>query len=408
MSFNEREAAEWTQGVEAENAKLLNVVQKSLADGAARGFPEPPGENLEDILMASQEAKDKLVQVNGKIYEDRRAIIFSEYEFALKIMTKVMALAMELYRQQIFNALEIEQSEVQAAYRRSEADVKRLNSETEKRQVAIIRDRATAQNQIAVLKEQLVQAQENTLPYESALVAAQLETAEMQLQIIQSIWQIIAAQKVELVADQRKLVALQNLLAAEQILLAVKQAMVPYYIEKAQAEENLATATIDNIPIQEALIKLGYGRLDLETATQYVAHLLRAAEENVNLATATYTQVKEANWLTRIQNEETLAQYKNTIQSEILGKKLTLEEEEALYMLNLHLARETITVDNEVTLENYERTNLTEQLTSLLDTMKKECTAHVAEIIASATQTHRSTTEFKLQRLIESGTTLAP
>jgi hypothetical protein len=76
-SFNERESAEWTQGVEQENARLLVTVDKALADGAARGFCEPPGENLDAILQAGQEAKDKLILVNGKIYDDRRAIIFS-------------------------------------------------------------------------------------------------------------------------------------------------------------------------------------------------------------------------------------------------------------------------------------------------------------------------------------------
>ncbi len=65
MSFNEREAAQWTQGVEEENAKLLNTVEKVLADGATRGFVEPPGENLEVILMARQVAKDRLVRVAG-------------------------------------------------------------------------------------------------------------------------------------------------------------------------------------------------------------------------------------------------------------------------------------------------------------------------------------------------------
>ena len=37
-SFNERESAEWTQGVEQENARLLVTVDKALADGAARGL----------------------------------------------------------------------------------------------------------------------------------------------------------------------------------------------------------------------------------------------------------------------------------------------------------------------------------------------------------------------------------
>ncbi len=364
MSFDKLESAKWTIGVEKENAKLLNTIEKALNDSAARGFCEPPGENLEMILMASQEAKEALVAINGEIYQDRRSIIFSEYEFSLKIMIRVLTLGMELYRENIFNALSIEQSEVQAAFRRGEADIKRLNSDTERRQIAIIRDRATAQDQIAILKAQLVVAQQGTLPYESALVAAELHTAEMKLQIIQSIYQIIAAMKVELVAEQRKVVALQDLLAAEQVLLTVKQAMVPFYLEKATAEEKLAAAETANMPIQEALIKLGFARLDLATAGQYVDHILRQAEENVKLANASYIQVEEANRVTRMQNE--------------------------------------------ITLDQHSLVNLTRKLTSLLENMDEQTQNKVEEILASATQitSYQSTTES--QEVIQSGTTILP
>ncbi len=279
-------------------------------------------------------------------------------------MVRVLTLAMELYREEIFNALSIEQSEVQAAFRRGEADVQRLNSQTEKRMVVIITEKANAQNQIANLKDQLVVAQEGTLPYESALVAAELQTAEMRLQIIQSIYQIIAAMKIEIVAEQRKVVALQDLLAAEQILLVVKQQMVPFYLEKATAEEQLAAAETANLPIQEALIKLGYGRLDLATAGQYVDHILRTAEEQVKLANAEYVTAEEANRVTQIQNEIVLDQR--------------------------HLV------------------NLTQKLTSLLENMDAQTRNKVEEILASATKIRLDETSTESQEVIQSGTTILP
>ncbi|MGA2159852.1 MAG: hypothetical protein ABSG90_11625 [Dehalococcoidia bacterium] len=528
-SFNERESAEWTQGVEQENARLLVTVDKALADGAARGFCEPPGENLDAILQAGQEAKDKLVLVNGKIYDDRRAIIFSEYDFALKILVRVMTLAMELYRVEIFDALEIEQTQVQAAFRKGQADVKRLDSDTELRMVAIIRDKATAQAQIAALKAQLVQAQTNDLPYEAALLAAQLQTAEMKLQIIASIWQIIAAQKVELVADQAKVaalqdllvaernlvavqqgvlpyeqalllaqlatavmrlqeippinqeiaaekveiaadydklaadqaklaaqrvlvtdqeatvpyesvlvaaglqtaemklqeipaidaeiaaekvevaadqakvMALQNLLTADQALVAIKLAMVPYYIQKADAELQLAAAETANLPIQTALVNLGYGRLEVEVVKEYVDHLLRVAEENKKLVDANLVTAEEANRLIRTQNEETLAAYRNQIQAELLAKKLTLDEEEVLYGLQTPLARETIRVNNEVGLENYDRTLLTEKLTSLLTNLQARAQSEAAQIAASVVQRFNRETTSLVEKTIQAG-----
>ena len=69
MTYNQRESAEWALGVDAEAEKLLSGVDKALADGAARGFPAPPGDTLEAILMAGQDAKGKLAEVNGKIHD---------------------------------------------------------------------------------------------------------------------------------------------------------------------------------------------------------------------------------------------------------------------------------------------------------------------------------------------------
>src|SRR5208337_3175350 len=253
-------------------------------------------------------------------------------------------------------------SEVQAAFRRGEADVQRLNSQTEKRMVSIIQDKANAQNQIAILKAELVVAQEGTLPYESALVAAELQTAELRLQIIQSIYQIIAATKVEIVAEQRKVVALQDLLAAEQLLLVVKQQMVPFYLEKATAEEQLAAAETANLPVQEALIKLGYGRLDLATAGQYVDHILRLAEEQVKLANAEYVTAEEANRVTQIQNE--------------------------------------------IVLDQHNLINLTRKLTTLLENMDEQTRNKVQEILAGATQIKTIDATRTSQEVIQSGTSL--
>jgi len=402
-SFNRRESAEWAQGVEAAADKLQVSVDKALADGAARGFPAPPGETLGLILAMGQETKEQLVQVNGKIYDERRAILFSEEEFALKVLVKVATLGMELYREELFNALSLEQAEVQARVQRGQADIKRLNSETEARQGAIIRDHAAAQEQIAVLKEQLVAAQAATLPYETLLVKAQLVAAEKKLEIIGSIYQVVAAEQLELVAENRRRAALQDLLAAQQVLVAIKREMVPFYVEKAQAEEDLAAAIIQEIPIKEALERLGYDRLDLKTASEYVGHLERDAQEQVELARAALTRATVVTRFLQTQSRELLLEHTNKVQKEILAKKLALEKEETKYQLDTRLSREAILVNDSVQLKTRDIANLNAELACLIQNLGARGGDEASKVAASGNTTafHHVVTDFS--RHIRSG-----
>jgi predicted nucleotide-binding protein (sugar kinase/HSP70/actin superfamily) len=192
-------------------------------------------------------------------------------------------------------------------------------------------------------------------------------------------------------------------LTADQALVAIKLAMVPYYIQKADAELQLAAAETANLPIQTALVNLGYGRLEVEVVKEYVDHLLRVAEENKKLVDANLVTAEEANRLIRTQNEETLAAYRNQIQAELLAKKLTLDEEEVLYGLQTPLARETIRVNNEVGLENYDRTLLTEKLTSLLTNLQARAQSEAAQIAASVVQRFNRETTSLVEKTIQAG-----
>jgi len=178
---------------------------------------------------------------------------------------------------------------------------------------------------------------------------------------------------------------------------------VLYYIQKADAELQLAAAETANLPIQTALVNLGYGRLEVEVVKEYVDHLLRVAEENKKLVDANLVTAEEANRLIRTQNEETLAAYRNQIQAELLAKKLTLDEEEVLYGLQTPLARETIRVNNEVGLENYDRTLLTEKLTSLLTNLQARAQSEAAQIAASVVQRFNRETTSLVEKTIQAG-----
>lgn len=391
MTFNRRESAEWTLGVDVEAEKLQAGVDKALADGAARGFPAPPGDTLAAILAAGQGAKGKLVEVDGKIYETRRGVIFQEDEYALSVLVKLAKLAMEIYRAEIFDALEIEQEQVVALRETSRADVERMNAETELRQKAIIQQRAEAERQIIVYKQQLVAAETTTLTAETILIQAQLATAEKKLEIIASIYLVLAAEELVVQAEQRRAASLQKVLAAELIVAGIKKEMVPFYIAKATALENYAQAIIADLPVQEALIRLGYDRIDLKTTEEYAGHLEKEQQEELELLREQFVRSNTAMELTRLQNHRLLLEYRNKVQALILEQKKTLQEDEIAFRLTTGLSREAIGVNNEVAVTRHEITNLSQELGSIVANLGARAQSVAQAIAASATRISKHT-----------------
>ena len=369
MTFNSRESAEWALAVDAEAEKLLTGVDKVLADGAARGFPAPPGDTLAAILTAGQGAKEKLVETDGKIHDTRRGVLFQQQEFFLNVLVKLAKLAMELYREQIFDVLAIEEEQVKALRETSLADVERRNAETELRQRAIIMAHAEAERQIIVYKAQLVKEETTTLTAETILVQAQLATAEKKLEIIASIYLVLAAEEQVVQAEQRRAASLQKVLAAELIVAGIKKEMVPFYIQKAKAIEDYAAAIIADLPVEEALIRLGYDRLDLKTTEEYAGHLEREQQEELELLKEEFIRAHTAAEMTRLQNRRLLLEYRNQIQTLIQEQKKVLQEDEVAFRLATGLARETITVNNDVQEIQHSISNLSAELVSILQNM---------------------------------------
>jgi hypothetical protein len=384
MEFNRTESAKFAQAADELMDKLTDGVEKALAENAGRGFPFASGNTLAAILAAGQDFKGKLTEANGKIYEERRGVIFQEQEFVLGLMVKIAKLAMELYREEIMNALAVEQAEVEALRDQGQADVIRLNAEVDLRQRAIIRDRAEAEYRINALKAALVVAETETLVSEGQLITAQLATAEKKLEIIDSIYQVLAAEELVLAAENRRADSLQKVLAAQQVLAVIKQEMVPYYIKKANARVELAEAITQEIPIKEAIEKLGYDRIALKDSDEDASHLIRAAEDEFEIAKETWTRANKATELARTQSRRLLQEYANNIRSRILDKRTQLEKDGVDLKLDTSLARHQITMDSEKSLTNREISNLSEELSTLLANIVIKTNAHVAAINATA------------------------
>jgi|WetSurMetagenome_2_1015567.scaffolds.fasta_scaffold159231_1 hypothetical protein len=389
MSFNLTESAKWAQANQKVIGDLHTGVDKALADAAARGFPAPPGGTLTTILSAIQEAKAKLTEANGKIYEERRADLFQQEEFAMKIIVQAAKLGMELYREELLNALAIEQAEAMAERDRGRADVERMNSEIDARQVAIIQARAEMEHRITVLKAQLVEAEAGTLVYETALINAQVATAEKKLEIINSIYLVLAAEELVLAAEHRRAETLTTLLAAENVVAEVKRAMVPLYIEKAGARRELADAITKDIPVQKAIVELGYDRVDLENRKEFAAHLLRLAENELELAKAGWTRANNVLTLTQLQSRRFLQAHENDVQKKVLELKESLVNDGLDFRLFMKLANLELSEGNETKIMTADVANTSKELDAIVDGL-----AYRAESQARAIMSGKKTSSY--------------
>jgi hypothetical protein len=403
MAYPREESAKFAQAASEVMGKYEDAKDKLLVADATRGFAAPSGDTLSDLLAVGQEAKGKLTEINGKIYEERRGILFQQEEFAMKVLVQVAKLAMELYRDELMNALAIEQAEAAALRDTGRADVERMNAEVDTRQVAIIRDRAEVERRITILKNALVAAETTTLGSERALINAQLATAEKKLEIIDSIYQVLAAEQLVLAAENRRAATLEVLLEAQLVVAGIKKEMVPFYVEKAKAREALAGAIKAEIPIKEAIEKLGYDRIELEDTKQAADHTTREAEEEVEMARLAWTRANKATEFARMQSRRLLQEYANRIRAEILEKKKTLDMDGIEFKLSTSLARQAIGVNNDVAVTDHEIANLTAELISILVNMQNRATDEAAKIIASSDTLSTSTVVATSYRRITEG-----
>ena len=403
VPFDRKESALWTQAVDKTAIELKATTEKILADNAGRGFPLPAGSALWAILHAGQDAKDKLTEGNGKIYEERSKDLFEIDEFVLKVLIRVAKLAFESYREQIFNALALEQAQAAATTERSHADVERQNLETEKRTVAIIQQKAELEQSIIPLQQQLVALETQTLGSERVLVQAQLETAEKKLEIIDSIYRVLAAEQLVLAAENRRAAALQRWLAAELIVAGIKQEMVPFYLQKASAQEALALAITQEIPVTEALIRLGYDRIALKDAEEAARHVEAEAQDDLELLKEQAIRANTTMELTRMANHRLLLEYRNIIQAQVMELKKAIQEDEVTFRLATGLEREAIGVNNEVALTHHEIGNLTQELINFLQNIVNRATDHAATVRDGASTRTWSAHDANKSRRIQEG-----
>jgi hypothetical protein len=361
-----QDAARWGQALNKTVKEFTQAVEKQLDGSAARGFPAPPGGDLDAIITAGQEAKAQLVEANGKIYDIESQVLFDEEALRQKVKVTLARLAMELYRVEIMDALELEQARIDQAVQEQRADVERWLAEIESRQVHIIRDRALVEQSLLVLQKELVATQEATIPLQRTLVEEEYQTALKRLEIINSIYQVLAAEQLVLVAERQKAASLQQVLAAHRIIAALKEEMVPYYLMEADAEQQLAVAVTQEAQAKKQLELLGYERLRLRWSQEDADHLTRAAELDYEVVKAERERAEAALRLAREQAQITIANYRNQVQANIIQLRKALEEEKIYLNLSSHLTRQHNNIIAEEMVLTDELKNLSAELATFL------------------------------------------
>jgi hypothetical protein len=384
--FSRTESAKWALESQKVVGELQDGVEKALSEAASRGFPAAPGVTLAAILAASQDAKGKLTEANGKIYEDRRGVIFQEEEFLIKTIVQVARLAMEMYRAELLNALEIEQAQNLALRDQGLADVARQTSEVEGRQAAIIMGRAEAERQVIGFKVALANAERQTMESEVALANAQLATATKKLEIIDSIYQVLAAEELVLAAERQRAAAEEQVLAAKRELAEVKQGMVVFYQEKASAKTALSRAIAAEVPDKIALEMLGYDRAALKTASGEVEHGVRMAEMILEVSRARLAKATAAVELARAQSQTAIAEFSNAAQASINASRSSAGMTQISTHVATQLGHAAIEVNNGVAVAQHEATLLSSELRSILANLASRASNEATKVSASANQ----------------------
>ncbi len=397
------EAAKWSQAANVGADKYEETKTRLLDDAAARGFPAPTGDALSSLLLVGQDMKNKLTEANGKLYAEGREIIFQIDEFELKIAVEVAKLAMLRYKDELLNQVAIEQAQADAKAGRQRADIERINAEIESRQAAIIRTKAAIEHEINQARQQLIDAEYLTLGVEASLINAQIETARAKLRIIDSIYQVLAAEDLVLAAENRRAIALGQVIAAQQEIAAVKESMIPFYQEKASARLELAEAITNEAEIKKQIEELGYDRIEVKRQSEAADHQVRQAELNYEMAQESLARATKAVEKARIETRQQLQVYSNQTRSEILSIRRALEEEQIKFRYDNALEHRLIEVDSESELLRQELGLLKQDLLNQIASITVEAEDNATTVKAGAEQFYTTETTSLSTRRIRKG-----
>jgi len=331
MEYPADEAAKWGEKVDALTRKLRGTVQGLLSDAAARGFEAVPGPTMGLIVEATVDTKVALTQENQKLYKDGLQRIDKELETGQKVAFGLAKLDFEAYRADLENELELQKAWGDMVLAERRAYIERLKSDVDKRQAAIIEERALIEHEVNYWKKLAIEAEGLALDAEVELANEKVKTAEEKMKIIEWLYKVIEAGQLIIAAEYKKAAALGKLIIKEEELIAVKKTMIPLQKQKAAARITQAGAIKEEAYVKEDIEELGYERIKLTAAKEGMEHELRLAEEDYEEARIDYTRADRQTELTRQQVKTTMLDYENVIRGQVIDRRGALDKVEKAF-----------------------------------------------------------------------------
>jgi len=340
------EAAKWNLMVNQTMGKYADTVRNTLKENAGRGADMPDGETLGLIVDLAHETKKNLTEGNAKIYKEARERILSLLELLNKLRLAAAKLRLKEYQEHWLNDMAIDQAEFEAQVEKNRNDVKRLEAEIDARTEALIRLKADIDHELNLLKIQLTEVEKISLGKEIELVNAKVATAQERLKMIDYLRAVVDSDRLVIEAEQLKAEALTRVVDAKERVVEVKRGMIPDYVRKADARNQLAEATIREAADREALEMLGYEKTEVERAKYDGRHDIAAFRLSNELPTRrSITTLEQLVEETRLRNRIGLQDAMNETKRKILEAKRQLEEDMARFKIDIQAARREIDVE---------------------------------------------------------------
>jgi len=295
------EAAKWGLEVDRILRKYQDDSRNALNALAARGHLGISGHTQDMIVNLGQEVKRELTKANAKIYGEGLKQLAQRDEVEQKVAVGLAKLDLEKYKAQLENALALERAEAELDIDARQAELAIMKSEVEKRQAAIIEEKARIEAEVNYWKKLQVEAEGLSLEAEIALINEKVKTAEAQLPIIAELHKLIDAEYLLVAAEERRAAILPLVIEAEKKLAEVREAMIPLQVEKADARIDQAAAITQEAEVKKEIAELGYRRIELKDAQEDADHQIRLAENERDVAYRKYIEAQNLTELTKQQ-----------------------------------------------------------------------------------------------------------
>jgi len=209
---------------------------------AGQGFLYWPGFLGEMITGVERAAKFKLSDINYQIVKEaiERELVQTGHDYDIAV--KEAMIAWELEKTQTLTALEQTFADNKKLRALDKEELDRMKIETNLRQLVIIAAKADYQETMEGYRQDLLDIEATTFPYETALTNAKLLTAQKKLEVIPYIESVLEKQQSLIDAEEANADRKEALITAKEAVQDEERELSAEYVELAGKITDLVTA----------------------------------------------------------------------------------------------------------------------------------------------------------------------